>query len=42
MVFGRVDEKESDSIDFTLPGEPGISKKILKGKPVKNLKIFLR
>ncbi len=41
MEFGRVDEKELDSIDFSLPGEPGINKKILKGKPVKNPKIYL-
>lgn len=41
MEFGRVDEKELDSIDFSLPGEPANNSKILKGKPVKDPKIYL-
>ena len=41
MEFGRVLENELDSIDFSLPGEPAYNKKILKGKPVKNSKVYV-
>jgi len=41
MEFGRVLEEELDRIDFSLPAEPVSNKKILKGKPVKNPKIYL-
>jgi uncharacterized protein YecE (DUF72 family) len=41
MEFGRVDEKELDSIDFSLPSEPAFNKKVLKGKPEKDPKIYL-
>ena len=37
MEFGRVPENELGKIDFTLPGEPAFNKKVLKGKPAKNL-----
>ncbi len=41
MEFGRVAEDELNSIDFSLPAEPAGNKKILKGKPVKNAKVYL-
>ena len=41
MEFGRVEEKELSSIDFSLPDEPTYNKKILSGKPVKQPKVYL-
>ena len=41
MEFGRVPENELNKIDFSLPGEPAFNKKILKGKPVKNPKVYV-
>jgi uncharacterized protein YecE (DUF72 family) len=41
MEFGRVLENELNSIDFSLPAEPAFNKNILKGKPVKNAKVYL-
>ena len=41
MEFGRVLENELDSIDFSLPAEPASNKKVLKGKPVKNPKVYV-
>jgi len=41
MEFGRVDETELNSIDFSLAAEPGSNKKILKGKPDKDAKVYL-
>lgn len=41
MEFGRVPENELNSIDFSLPAEPAFNKSILKGKPVKNAKVYL-
>jgi uncharacterized protein YecE (DUF72 family) len=41
MEFGRVPDAELDSVDFSLPAEPAFNKKILKGKPAKNPKIYL-
>src|SRR6187551_3465044 len=35
MEFGRVEEKDLSSIDFSLPKEPAYNKKILSGKPAK-------
>ncbi len=41
MEFGRVPESDLNSIDFSLPADPACNKKILKGKPVKNAKVYL-
>jgi len=41
MDFGRVDESELNNINFTLPQEPGFNKKVLKGKPVKQPKVYI-
>ncbi|MBL7748365.1 MAG: DUF72 domain-containing protein [Chitinophagaceae bacterium] len=41
MEFGRVPENELNSIDFSLPAEPGYNKGILKGKPAKNARVYL-
>jgi uncharacterized protein YecE (DUF72 family) len=41
MEFGRVPENELNKIDFSLPGEPTFNKKILKGKPVKDPKVYV-
>ena len=41
MEFGRVPENELISIDFSLPAEPVFNKSILKGKAVKNAKVYL-
>lgn len=41
MEFGRVPIEELNSIDFTLPVEPAFTKKILKGKPAKDPKVYL-
>ncbi len=41
MEFGRVQESELGSIDFSLPAEPAYNGTILKGKPVKRPKIYL-
>lgn len=41
MEFGRVDEKELEGIDFSLPAEPAFNKKILKGKPAEKPKVYL-
>ena len=41
MEFGRVDEKELNSIDFSLPKEPIYNKKILTDKPAKQPKLYL-
>ncbi len=41
MEFGRVPEKELDKIDFTLPPDPAFNKKILKGKRLKDPKVYL-
>jgi len=41
MEFGRVPENELDQVDFSLPAEPAFNKKILKGKPAKDPKIYL-
>lgn len=41
MEFGRVPAAELDSIDFSLPSEPAFNNSILKGKPVKDPKVYL-
>jgi uncharacterized protein YecE (DUF72 family) len=41
MEFGRVPDNELNSVDFSLPAEPPRNKKILKGKPVKNAKVYI-
>ncbi len=41
MEFGRVPENELNSVDFSLPAEPAFNKNILKGKAVKNAKVYL-
>ena len=41
MEFGRVDEKELDNVDFSLPREPADNKKILTGKPARNPKVYV-
>ncbi len=41
MEFGRVPETELDDIDFSLPADPAGNKKILKGKPAKDAKVYL-
>ncbi|QEC69801.1 DUF72 domain-containing protein [Panacibacter ginsenosidivorans] len=41
MEFGRVDESELNNIDFSLPAEPVFNKQVLKGKPVKNPKVYI-
>lgn len=40
MEFGRVAEIELNRVDFSLPKEPAGNKKILKGKPAKNPKVY--
>lgn len=41
MEFGRVAEETLGDIDFSLPPEPEWNKKILKGKPFGNAKVYL-
>ncbi len=41
MEFGRVTVEELDSVDFSLPAEPVFNSSVLKGKPVKDPKVYL-
>lgn len=41
MDFGRVPEEALNSIYFGLPQEPAFNKQVLKGKPVKNPKVYV-
>src|SRR5688572_28103293 len=41
MDFGRVPEEDLDKIDFTLLAELAFNKKFLKGKPVKDPKVYI-
>lgn len=41
MEFGRVPEEDLKKVDFSLPAEPDFNKKVLKGKPAKNAKVYL-
>ena len=41
MEFGRVPENELNNVDFSLPKEPPFNNLILKGKPVKDPKVYI-
>ena len=41
MEFGRVPEIELAGIDFSLPAEPDFNKMVLKGKPAKQLRVYV-
>ena len=41
MEFGRVPENELAHIDFKLPADPAFNRQVLKGKPVKNPKVYV-
>ena len=41
MEFGRVAEAELNEIDFSLPKEPAVNKKILPGKPNKKAEVYV-
>jgi uncharacterized protein YecE (DUF72 family) len=41
MEFGRLPESELKKVDFSLPHEPVFNKKVLKGRPAKNPKVYL-
>jgi uncharacterized protein YecE (DUF72 family) len=41
MEFGRVTDEALNSVDFSLPAEPAWNATILKGKPVKDAKVYL-
>lgn len=41
MEFGRVPEKELDTIDFSLPGEPKQNKEVLKGRKKAKAKVYV-
>jgi uncharacterized protein YecE (DUF72 family) len=41
MEFGRVNEKELDKIDFSLPAEPEFNKSVLKGKELKTARFYV-
>lgn len=41
MEFGRVPDSQLNQIDFSLPAEPAFNKKILKGRPAKNAKVYI-
>jgi uncharacterized protein YecE (DUF72 family) len=41
MEFGRVQEEELNEIDLSLPDEPAFNKRVLKGKPLKNPKVYI-
>ena len=41
MEFGRLPIGELEKINFKLPAEPAFNKKILKGKPEKNCKVYV-
>lgn len=41
MEFGRVPEASLNKIDFVLPPDPAFNKKVLKGKPSKNSKVWV-
>lgn len=41
MEFGRVPEFTLDSIDFSLPKDPGLNEIVLPGKKVKDPKVFV-
>ena len=41
MEFGRVTIGELDKVDFSLPADPAFNYSVLKGKPVKNPKVYI-
>ncbi len=41
MEFGKISVDELNSVDFTLPADPAFNKKVLKGKPVKNARVYI-
>lgn len=41
MEFGRVDDKELNKVDFSLPEDPAFNDKVLKGKPLKHPKVYI-
>lgn len=41
MEFGRVPETDLNNIDFSLPPEPVSNNKVLRGRPVKNPKVYM-
>jgi uncharacterized protein YecE (DUF72 family) len=41
MEFGRVQEYELNSVDFSLPAEPSFNKQILPGKKNSNSKVYI-
>jgi uncharacterized protein YecE (DUF72 family) len=41
MDFGRVPEAELNKTDFSLPPEPEMNQRVLKGKPAKNPKVYI-
>ena len=41
MEFGKVNLEDLNRIDFSLPEEPAINKKVLSGKPFKQSKVYL-
>lgn len=41
MEFGRVEEAALNAIDFSLPKEPAVNKKILPGKPNKKAEVYV-
>lgn len=41
MEFGRVPFETLNDVDFSLPAEPEWNKRVLKGKPKKNAKVYL-
>ena len=41
MEFGRVQESELSGVDFTLPGDPGFNKKILRDGRETNPKVYV-
>jgi uncharacterized protein YecE (DUF72 family) len=41
MEFGRVELSLLDEIDFSLPAEPAFNKKVLKGKAIKDPKLYI-
>jgi len=40
MDFGRIDEADLNKINFKLPDDPVLNKKVLKGKPAPYAKVY--
>lgn len=41
MDFGRLPEADLNTIDFSLRAEPAVNKAVLKGKPVKDPRVYI-